>query len=709
MHGSVVVLGVLAMLGGCGMLAQPAPGTVSAARQIDNPRAAFARAYDLYQRGQLQEALALFSALEMQYPALADYDLYFVGMIAARRGDQTAAEAAFQKLLETYPDSIKAAPAELELGRLRLRAGRIDAARAPLGRAAQATDSATALAARCALAEADAMSGSVAAAYSGYSAVRHDAPGSKWGREAKAKVLTLRAQYPDLAPLGAARVDELQLLVAERDWPAVELLARTLLAEGEGPERVEVLVAYAAALSGQGRIDEAVAALQQVAERYPRHSAAPDALFRAASLLWNRDRDAEALRLFEDFRNRYADDPRAPDAVYAIGRIHQAAGREQEALSAYAAVMQRYPGAKVAPEARWRIGWIHYQAAAWRPAAAAFAQLARETAGEQQAGALYWQARALARGGDAGGADGLYGAVIDVAPTGYYAMWAQQQRAASAAGLRPPSVRDAADQVAAPRETVDPGPFPGLNTFHSSRADELRRAGLPAMARAELARVERQYGGDPEVTRYLLRAYPGVDGYAAAIRLSQRLGNSAGLSTDALRRVQYPLAFWEPVQRSAAANDVDPLLIQAIMRQESRFDPGARSPADAIGLMQLLPSTAGRVAAAGGDSTVDRAVLTNPRLNVQLGVRHFRSLLDRFAGDPLKALAAYNGGEAAVERWQARSANLAPDEFVESITYRETRDYVKRVVANYRMYRLLYVPDRPAPIFTPVEDHPQPG
>ena len=81
-----------------------------------------------------------------------------------------------------------------------------------------------------------------------------------------------------------------------------------------------------------------------------------------------------------------------------------------------------------------------------------------------------------------------------------------------------------------------------------------------------------------------------------------------------------------------------------------------------------------------------------PDLNIDLGTRYLNELLGRFGGDVLKAVAAYNGGEAAVEKWQRRFAGLEPDEFVESISYRETRDYVKRVVTNYRTYRQLYAP-----------------
>jgi soluble lytic murein transglycosylase len=266
-------------------------------------------------------------------------------------------------------------------------------------------------------------------------------------------------------------------------------------------------------------------------------------------------------------------------------------------------------------------------------------------------------------------------------------MWAQRRLGAPAGTL----TQTTASVVPPPPSGLDPPPLP--DTFHLVRASELKAAGLNGLARGELAATERAYDDDMAVQRYLLRAYPTVDGYAAALRLMRRLGDQADLSPSERQHLLYPLAFWETVRREADGQGVDPLLVVAIMRQESLFDPAARSPADARGLMQLLPSTAKRVAAASDqpinltDLPID---LTNPQVNIELGTRHFRTLLTRFGADPLKAIAAYNGGEAAVEKWQRRFADLPDDEFVESITYRETRDYVKKVVANYRAYEQLY-------------------
>jgi soluble lytic murein transglycosylase len=152
------------------------------------------------------------------------------------------------------------------------------------------------------------------------------------------------------------------------------------------------------------------------------------------------------------------------------------------------------------------------------------------------------------------------------------------------------------------------------------------------------------------------------------------------------RALLAPSAYWSRVTVAADAARHDPFVVVSLMRQESLFDPGAVSPAAAYGLMQLLATTASRVAG----RPVEPATLFDPTTNITLGARYLRQLLDRFDGNLAKALAAYNGGEDAVAKWERRAPGAATDEFVETISYRETRHYVKQVLGNYRRYRRLY-------------------
>lgn len=660
--------------------------TPSARIRLDTPaekRTAFARAYEEYRRGDLANALPVFEQLVRDYPELADYDLYYVGVINQRLGHSDRAEAAFSRLLRDYPDSVQAPAAALALGQLLIAAGRLDQGRLSLWTALNAPDTSTVETARLAMAEADERSGDVTSAYAQYMQVRRAVPGSPADQTARRHVLELRSAHPELVPTGGALLEEARLLLTEKDYTGAKAAAMEL---SERPDSsvapTDVLRVVADALYGMGETERALAVLRELAERYPESTAASDAWFRRASILWNRDRDAEALRAYEEFRRRYPQDERAAEALYAIGRIHQQAGRGTAAITAYRDLASHYPQSKFAGEAQWRVGWIQYQTASFSAAAATFAQVA--TRDQLRDAAEYWQGRALQRAGRSAPARQLYRGIVQRTPNGYYAMWAQRRLSDASRGTL---MHTTETVVVPPSPVAEPPQVP--DTFHLVRAGELKAAGTNALARKELAATERAYDYDIAVQRYLVRAYQTVDGYAAAQRLARRLGSQADLSPPEERQLRYPLAFWEPVRRAAEAQDLDPLLVVAIIRQESMFDPTARSSADARGLMQLLPSTAERIATAS-DPPIDHTDLTDPDINIDLGTRYLRTLLTRFASDPLKAVAAYNGGENAVAKWQRQFADLADDEFVESITYRETRDYVKKVVANYRAYQQQY-------------------
>ena len=214
--------------------------------------------------------------------------------------------------------------------------------------------------------------------------------------------------------------------------------------------------------------------------------------------------------------------------------------------------------------------------------------------------ATYWQARALERAGRVEAARRLYRDIIDRDPADYYAMWAERRLGLASGALSPWQIEPVAPVALA---EVGGGlpvlqPAASVDAFHFSRWGELKAAGVYGLAREELAAIERGHREDTVTLRALLRAYQDVDGFAAAQRLLRRLGDGAGLSASERQRLLYPLAFWSIVSREARDNSVDPLLIEAVMRQESLFDPEAKSPANAYGLMQLLPDTATRLAAA---------------------------------------------------------------------------------------------------------------
>jgi soluble lytic murein transglycosylase len=159
-------------------------------------------------------------------------------------------------------------------------------------------------------------------------------------------------------------------------------------------------------------------------------------------------------------------------------------------------------------------------------------------------------------------------------------------------------------------------------------------------------------------------------------------------------RAVFPWPNRSAVEAEAREFGVDPLLLVAIVRQESVFDPEALSPAGARGLAQLLPGTAA-FTARGLDVSFDTRWITVPDLNLHLGAAHLAELLRRFGGRVEPAVAAYNAGSPSVVRWLGRAGADDPDRFIELIPYQETRKYVRSVLRNRDLYRAMYGPPSP--------------
>lgn len=177
-----------------------------------------------------------------------------------------------------------------------------------------------------------------------------------------------------------------------------------------------------------------------------------------------------------------------------------------------------------------------------------------------------------------------------------------------------------------------------------------------------------------------------IQGYALA-RSFQNLIPRKHLA-DAPRNVMkvlYPMPFKDKVF-AAADSSIDPLFVYSVMRQESTFNYLITSPANACGLLQIIPPTAKKLAKAEGLKSFSPKLLYNPYVNIRLGVRYLKDLLVEYENDPMYVLANYNAGPRPAKRWQAAGKNLPWDLRAEEISYWETRDYVKRVIGNYWVY-----------------------
>jgi soluble lytic murein transglycosylase len=665
-------LGWLAVVTACAAAPHAARTSAQDARPASEPLVA--GLVTLRGGGDLERAARLLAEAGEVHPPLADYALYFRtrAALAARR--RTEALELATALPARHPDSIWVGPAHLVRAQLLNAAGDLPGARAAFSdaRAALPHGGARWVRATLGMAEVDQRLGDAESALDLAREIRTTTPGGLATRRARRLGARIHAARPDLP---VDHVEEAEMRLREGDAAASLDEAETALASDlPSSLRSRALWTRVRAERALGRAAAAEAGCLALAAELPGEPLAPRALAQAATWHWNADDDAGASRLFSDVARRFPDSEQAPEALYGIGRIAQEAGRYEEARATYEGLADRYPHADLASEARWRAAWVRWLEGQVPAAEQAFARVAARAGSKHRgirAGAEYWRARALERLGREDEARERLEHVAEHHSTSFYAGLAEERL-----GRKPPD--------GDPPPAVAPPSFPAeLAGAHAERARLLDRLGLRRFARLEL-----DAASSPDVPRRsLVQAYEAIGAFAPALRLAHVLPTASPAPP---RPDLYPLGYWDVVRPTARARNVDPLLVLAVIRQESLFDPEAVSPAGARGLMQLLPATARRIRQAEGGAPPTSAALADPVTNVDVGVALLARLLATYNGSAVKALAAYNGGEDAVAKWERRYAGREPDEFVELISFRETRDYVKAVLRNYRLYRMLY-------------------
>jgi len=645
-----------------------------------SPGQLFGQGYRAVQDGRFAQAERVLEQAVAADPLLADYSLYYLAQAQLETGQPVRAKHTWLQLLEAHPTSPWQAHASLALARLaQAEKNWAEAARqADRARSVKTAPESVRHAAMLVAAQARERAGQAHAAYELYQQLRRTAALSSVGHAAKTHVVRLRLGSERLRPTDSASyIEEMQLLALEADRPALAALSQQFeqhfsLVQLSAKE----LRATAKIYQAQDRIEDAATALQTLAERSP-HSAR--ALYVWARLLWNTDQDERALVVFERLAEQFPRHKLAAEALYAIGRIHQTHKDDARASRIYQRLAEHFPATTVARDGRWRQGWMAYQRGDFGQAERGFASLVRLAPNSPEArSALYWQARSLGKQAKHDRAEALYRRLIQDEQDeqdeteGYYALWAEKRLG------RPPRPLALGAQPTVNRPALSAR----LATYHR-RSQALSRLGFVDFARRELDRLHQAAPNSPAFRQFFLTEYHRLEDHHRALRLAR------GLAVGKRRRYDFPLAYWDVLQTHAQAQRLDPYLVLALIRQESLFDPQAVSRARAYGLMQLLPSTATKLLQPLPGVALR---LADPDRNIALGTRYLRQLLSRYEDNLILGLAGYNAGPDAVEKWRSRFPHAAADEFVEHISYRETRNYVKKVLRNYRTYRRLYEP-----------------
>ncbi len=446
--------------------------------------------------------------------------------------------------------------------------------------------------------------------------------------------------------------------------------------------RARALVLYHA----RGRWGEASKALFESAAL-----GGPDAAedeFHAARALSRADRDEEAIRGYEDVERRYPKSPWSEQAAFYVPYLRMLHGEWRDCSRGFDAYVHNHPAGEEVRDARGDADLCKLLEGRAKDARGDLERLVEDEPDPIVSARLAnLAALAALRDGDRVHAITRWTDVVRSRPLSWPALVASARLAELGAPV-PPAIDS--DDSAPPSADLPP-----LTVGIPPPADLLHQLGLEQDAEAALRERESAVAGSAgaRAPEALCSAYGQLGRAKRRYQIAQSLPSALFASAPTTRtRWAWECAFPSPyvdIVKSAETTEALPKgLLWAVMRQESAFDPEAVSPAHAVGLMQLLPETARTIA----DELAlprDDARLTSPPYAIRVGAHELRRLIDQFHGNVPLALAAYNGGAESVERWASRAPGMQLDTFVERIPYRETRDYVARVMGNFAHYGYL--------------------
>ncbi|MGB8787587.1 MAG: lytic transglycosylase domain-containing protein [Candidatus Acidiferrales bacterium] len=426
------------------------------------------------------------------------------------------------------------------------------------------------------------------------------------------------------------------------------------------------------------------------------------------------DADAERLELLSQaYRNLQSEAPmlaateaavaRAPSsrwaeqALYFAGNYYWVQLDRERAASYYARVDHDFSGSTDAPAANWRVAWTAYLD--HNPEAVSLLEqhLARFPNSQFITDDLYWLGREAEKSGDVPRARAYYGKICDRFTQTYFGGLAAARLAALGDG--PVTLIDALARILPPPPAMSiAATIPPEAAPRQARADALRSIAFDSSAELEL-RAAYATTGEPRLLLEAAQAAAKAGHYGPSMTTARQLcpGLEARRFEDVpleVWLVAFPLPYEKPLRAAAAHAAVDPMLVAGLIRQESAFETNAVSHANAYGLMQLLPKTA-RLLARQTRVGYSHVRLFDPEYNLRLGTVYLANLHKTW-GSFEAALAAYNAGEDRVGTWQAGRAFAEPAEFVDSIPFTETREYVQIVLRNAEVYRRLYGNSVPA-------------
>ncbi|MCL4274113.1 MAG: tetratricopeptide repeat protein [Anaerolineales bacterium] len=463
--------------------------------------------------------------------------------------------------------------------------------------------------------------------------------------------------------------------------------------------------------------DEALADYTTFIEGYPNHPRWGDAWGERAFIEWAQKGEySKAAETLLGFVQAAPNTNLASDYLMSAARIYERDGQNDKATETWARVANEYPGTLNAANAVFLMGVIYYRDGNYASALEAFNRslVLSESSAREQSRALLWLGKSQEKLGNAEAALNAWRDGQNRNSGGYYSERARDLLL-ERAPFAPPASANYTPDLEAEREDADRwmrltfnlGDDVDFDTLGPLAADarvirgrEYWDLGLYEKAKLEFEDLRSQLEttqdavGSYRLTNYLLD----IGMYRSAIFAARQTLTIAGLNDHAasmmapmyFSRIRYGFYFSDLVIPEAQKNELDPLLVFSVIRQESFFEGFVSSTANARGLMQVIPSTGAQIAGElGKPLNYTEKDLYRPQVSVMFGTYYLQKNRSLFDGDPYAMLAAYNGGAGNTLQWKALAGD-DPDLLLESVRFEETRNYIRNIYEIYAVYKRLY-------------------
>ncbi len=415
-----------------------------------------------------------------------------------------------------------------------------------------------------------------------------------------------------------------------------------------------------------------------------------DALYLLSRLYWRLDNEADFLDVCNQIVEKGPADFRKK-ALFNLSAERMEKGDLEKAQEYLECLLKEELSRSTTVDVLWKLGWVRYFRKQYDEAADVFGK-ARSAAngGAIKVPSLYWQAASLVRAGETSDAQPLLQNILKTAPLDYYGL----QAAKLMESLGCSSTDDCGPGRAFPDLAITGDLKHNKNVKAALR---LLDRGFPEFALKHLEALPTNLRSNDQIAFLTARAAYGSGDVTLANRIVTRkfpnlVGNPPPDAPEEFLEMAFPRVHESQTRLWAKKHSVDPNLVWAVIRQESCYDPGAVSPAGALGLMQVTPAASGlaRDKEIPSASVIER--LLNPKENIACGIKILAGNIRSFHGALAPAIASYNADIRKVRQWSRQRGDLKQDEFIETIPYLETRTYVKKVLAGYEAYCRIHSP-----------------